>query len=165
MDREALWETEYSDEHESAESVLRLVAEVADVGKRADSFISERSELTRSAAVRLIEGGNARLEGGKLSKNYKMREGDVLLLELPAPEPSDAQPENIPLDIIYEDSDIIVVNKPEGMVVHPAPGNTSGTLVNALLYHCGDTARIVGEVLVGAVWSEGGIRCAKRKCR
>ena len=75
MDREALWETEYSDENESAESVLRLVAEKADVGKRADSFISERSELTRSAAVRLIEGGNARLEGGKLGKNYKMREG------------------------------------------------------------------------------------------
>ena len=147
MDREALWETEYSDENESAESVLRLVAEKADVGKRADSFISERSELTRSAAVRLIEGGNARLEGGKLSKNYKMREGDVLLLELPEPEPSDAQPENIPLDIVYEDSDIIVVNKPEGMVVHPAPGNASGTLVNALLYHCADGLSGIGGVV------------------
>ena len=147
MDREALWETEYSDENESAESVLRLVAEKADVGKRADSFISERSELTRSAAVRLIEGGNARLEGGKLSKNYKMREGDVLLLELPEPEPSDAQPENIPLDIVYEDSDIIVVNKPEGMVVHPAPGNASGTLVNALLYHCAEGLSGIGGVV------------------
>ena len=147
MDREALWETEYSDENESAESVLRLVAEKADIGKRADSFISERSELTRSAAVRLIEGGNARLEVGKLSKNYKMREGDVLLLELPEPEPSDAQPENIPLDIVYEDSDIIVVNKPEGMVVHPAPGNASGTLVNALLYHCADGLSGIGGVV------------------
>ena len=147
MDREALWETEYSDENSSAESVLRLVAENKDVGKRADSFISECSELTRSAAVRLIEGGYARLENAKLTKNYKMREGDVLVLELPEPEPSDAQPENIPLDIIYEDSDIIVVNKPEGMVVHPAPGNTSGTLVNALLYHCADGLSGIGGVV------------------
>ena len=90
MDREALWETEYSDENESAESVLRLVAEKADVGKRADSFISERSELTRSAAVRLIESGEVLLEGtfGKLSKNYKLRLGDVITVSIPALPPS-----------------------------------------------------------------------------
>lgn len=147
MDREVLWENEYADDSASADTPLRLVASSDDVGKRADSFISEGTELTRSAAVRLIEAGEARLDGGRLTKNYKMRAGDVIIIALPEPEPCDAQPENIPIDIIYEDSDIIVVNKPEGMVVHPAAGNPSGTLVNALLYHCAEGLSGIGGVV------------------
>ena len=151
MEREEIFEAEYcdcdNDEAVEAESALRIVAADIDASKRADSFISEHTDLTRSAAVRLIENGNARLEGGKLSKNYKLKVGDVILLELPKPEPSDALPENIPIDIIYEDGDVIVVNKAEGMVVHPAPGNTSGTLVNALLYHCAEGLSGIGGVV------------------
>lgn len=139
--RDDLFENEY------CADALRIEVEEGDVGKRADSFISDRTELTRSAAVRLIEAGDARLEGGSLSKNYKLRAGDVIEITLPEPEPSDALPENIPIDVIYEDGDIIVVNKPEGMVVHPAPGNPGGTLVNALLYHCAEGLSGIGGVV------------------
>ena len=147
MEREEFFENEYLGDDGSRDSSLRLVAAKEDIGKRADSFISDNTDLTRSAAVRLIENGDASLEGGKLTKNYKLRAGDIILLELPEPEPADALPENIPIDIIYEDNDIIVVNKAEGMVVHPAPGNASGTLVNALLYHCADRLSGIGGVV------------------
>lgn len=148
MEKEASFEIEYAD----ADSPLSMTADEGDVGKRADSFISESFGLTRSAAARLIEGGEARLENGKLTKNYKMRCGDVITLELPEPQTSSAEPENIPIDVIYEDEDIIVVNKPEGMVVHPAPGNYGGTLVNALLYHCaGELSGIGGVIRPGIV--------------
>lgn len=142
-------ETEYTDEQ-----TLRLVPDEEDLGKRADAFISEKSEFTRSAAVRLIESGEVRIEGkdNGINKKYKLCRGDVLIIRLPEPEPSEAQPENIPLDIVYEDADIIVVNKPEGMVVHPAPGNPDGTLVNALLYHCrGELSGIGGVIRPGIV--------------
>ena len=125
-----------------------------DVGKRIDALVADRTELTRSAAVRLIESGEVLLEGasGKLSKNYKLRDGDTITVSIPEPEPSDAMPENIPIDVIYEDADIIVVNKAEGMVVHPAPGNPNGTLVNALLYHCeGQLSGIGGVIRPGIV--------------
>ena len=152
---EDFFENEYTDDTFSAADVLlRFVSEAGDVGKRVDVFICEKTELTRSAAVRLIEGGNACLEGSDktLPKNYKMRKGDTVLISLPEPEPSEAEPENIPLDIVYEDADIIVVNKPKGMVVHPAPGNSSGTLVNALLYHCkGELSGIGGVIRPGIV--------------
>jgi 23S rRNA pseudouridine1911/1915/1917 synthase len=119
-----------------------------DVGKRLDLFLSEKMNITRSAAVKLIEGGDVTLEGksGSIAKNYKLRIGDIITVVLPEAEVSEARPENIPLDIIYEDEDIIVVNKPKGMVVHPAAGNPSGTLVNALLYHCGDSLSGIGGV-------------------
>lgn len=131
------------------ERVLRLASTVEDVGKRADAFVAEKSELTRSAAARLIENGDVRVEGRDkpLNKKDKISLGDVLVLVLPEPEPCEAQPENIPLDIVYEDEDIIVVNKPEGMVVHPAAGNPTGTLVNALLYHCKDGLSGIGGVI------------------
>ena len=124
-----------------------VTSEDFDAGKRVDAFVAEKTELTRSAAARLIEGGRVLLDGKSIPKNYKMRKGDVLEIELPEPTAAEAAPENIPIDVIYEDDDIIVVNKQKGMVVHPAAGNPSGTLVNALLYHCKDSLSGVGGVV------------------
>jgi len=126
---------------------IELVSDSFDVGKRADAFISEKTELTRSAIVRLIESGDILLGDKRFQKNYKLREGDVFTVNIPEAEPDRAIPENIPLDVVYEDEDIIVVNKPKGMVVHPAAGNPTGTLVNALLYHCKDSLSGIGGVL------------------
>ena len=122
-------------------------------GERADAFLARTvAELTRSAAQRLLEDGAVTLNGRPLKKNYKTTPGDVLEVMLPDPEPVDVVPQNIPLDVVYEDSDVIVINKPVGMVVHPAPGHPDGTLVNALLYHCGDTlSGINGELRPGIV--------------
>ena len=127
---------------------VNITADDSDAGKRLDLFLSEKLDLTRSAAVKLIEGGDAVLEGRReIAKNYKLRSGDLIFVTLPKPEISEALPENIPLDIVYEDEDIIVVNKPKGMVVHPAAGNPDGTLVNALLYHCKDSLSGIGGVI------------------
>ncbi len=123
-------------------------------GARLDKFLSDVSSLTRSAAARLIEEGCVTVElpaGGGFKpvtagKNLKLPAGARVTVVYPQPEDSEALPENIPLDIIYEDKDILVVNKPVGMVVHPAPGNPTGTLVNALLYHCGESLSGVGGV-------------------
>ena len=122
-------------------------------GERADAFLARTvEELTRSAAQRLLEEGSVTLNGKTLKKNYKTTPGDVLEVVLPDPEPVDVLPQNIPLDVVYEDHDVIVINKPVGMVVHPAPGHPDGTLVNALLYHCGDTlSGINGELRPGIV--------------
>ena len=139
--------SEYIDEELVGGEGKEITSDAFDAGKRADAFIAEHTELTRSAAVRLIEGGNVLLRGAPFSKNYKVREGDVFEVTIPQAEPDIALPEDIPLDIVYEDSDIIVVNKPKGMVVHPAAGNTSGTLVNALLYHCGESLSGIGGVI------------------
>ena len=118
-----------------------------DRGKRIDVFLSERACVSRSAAAKLVEEGNVLVNGKAVAKNYKLTEGDSVSVEIPEAEPSEAIPENIPLDIVYEDDDIIVVCKPQGMVVHPAAGNTTGTLVNALLYHCGDSLSGIGGVV------------------
>ncbi len=124
----------------------QIASDIFDVGKRADSFIAERTELTRSFVSKLIESGSVLVNGSTFAKNYKIRKGDVFTLYLPEAEDDIAEPENIPLSIVYEDSDIIVVNKPKGMVVHPAAGNRSGTLVNALLYHCRGSLSGIGGV-------------------
>lgn len=117
-------------------------------GVRLDKFISDSCpDLTRSAAVNLIEKGLVAVNGNSQSKKYKLSAGDIISLEIPEPVEYEAQPENIPLDIVYEDNDLLVVNKPKGMVVHPAPGNYSGTLVNALLYHCKDSLSGINGVL------------------
>jgi 23S rRNA pseudouridine1911/1915/1917 synthase len=116
-------------------------------GVRADVFTAEVTGLSRSAAARLMEEGHVLLNDKPVTKNAKLCPGDQLDVELPEPEPTEALPENIPLDIVYEDEDIIVVNKPVGMVVHPAAGNPNGTLVNALLYHCGDSLSGIGGVI------------------
>lgn len=109
-------------------------------GERIDSFLSAVcDELTRSAAVRLIESGNVLVNGKMPAKNTKLRDGDIVSVSIPEPEPAEALPEDIPLDIAYEDDDLLVVDKPKGMVVHPAAGHSSGTLVNALLFHCGES--------------------------
>lgn len=119
----------------------------ADAGQRLDRFVSEKCNITRSLAAKLIEGGDITVGGASPAKNYKMREGDTVTVILPEPEPCEALPEDIPLDVIYEDGDIIVVNKPQGMIVHPATGIYTGTLVNALLYHCQDSLSGVGGVV------------------
>ena len=121
--------------------------DAAHAGVRADVFAAEVTGLSRSAAARLMDEGHILLGDKPVTKNTKLCEGDALTVELPEPEPCEALPENIPLDIVYEDEDIIVVNKPVGMVVHPAAGNPNGTLVNALLYHCGDQLSGIGGVI------------------
>ena len=126
---------------------LTFLVEAAEAGTRIDKYLSERADLTRSAAVRLLEEGDVSVSGASVSKNYKVRTGDAISVNIPEPEPDTALPENIPLDVVYEDADIIVINKPVGMVVHPAAGNPSGTLVNALLYHCKGSLSGIGGVL------------------
>ena len=103
--------------------------------------------MTRSQAARLIESGEVAVTGKTAGKSYKLAGGEDIAVTLPEPEPVEAVPQDIPLDVVYEDADVIVVNKPSGMVVHPAPGHPDGTLVNALLYHCAGTLSGVGGAL------------------
>lgn len=117
-------------------------------GDRIDKYISEKSSsMSRSAVAAIIEKGGVEVNGKEVSKNYKLRENDKITVVVPEPQELDAKPENIPLDIVYEDNDLLVVNKPKGMVVHPAAGNYTGTLVNALLYHCKDSLSGINGVL------------------
>lgn len=122
-------------------------------GVRADKFLSEAiPDITRSALQGYIADGAVKVNGVAINKNYKTKIGDVISVEIPEPVELEAVAENIPLDIIYEDNDLIVVNKPKGMVVHPAAGNYTGTLVNALLYHCkGSLSGINGVLRPGIV--------------
>lgn len=122
-------------------------------GVRADKFLSEAiPDITRSALQGYIADGGVKVNGVAINKNYKTKIGDVISVEIPEPVELEAVAENIPLDIIYEDNDLIVVNKPKGMVVHPAAGNYTGTLVNALLYHCkGSLSGINGVLRPGIV--------------
>lgn len=137
--------TEWNDLDEAA--ALLLTAEESDAGERLDRFVSDKGGLSRSAAVKLIEEGSVTVGGAVSNKNYRMRAGDSVEVTLPEPEPMEAIPQNIPIDVVYEDDDLIVVNKPVGMVVHPAAGNPDCTLVNALLYHCGGSLSGVGGVI------------------
>ncbi len=120
---------------------------------RADAAIAAALDgLTRSAAGRWLEEGRVALGGRPLKKNAKLQAGDVVVLSPPQPQPVDRIPQDIPLDVAYEDQDVIVVNKPAGLVVHPAPGHPDGTLVNALLYHCKNSlSGINGELRPGIV--------------
>ena len=130
---------------------LTLTADRA--GERADQLLARLlPELTRSAAQRLLEDGRVTCGGQAVKKNYKTAPGDVLTVSLPDPAPIDVLPQNIPLDVVFEDGDVIWVNKPVGMVVHPAAGHPDGTLVNALLYHCGKSlSGINGSLRPGIV--------------
>ncbi len=120
------------------EKVLCFVVEEA--GLRLDKWLAERMEgMTRSSVQNLIQSGCVTSGGKPLAKSAKLFPGDEVMVTLPELTPPDIEPEQIPLDIVYEDNDLLVVNKPKGMVVHPAPGNQAGTLVNALLFHCGDS--------------------------
>ncbi len=126
---------------------LEWTAEAAAAGTRLDAFLAGQMEKTRSSVQKLIEEGNVRVNGSPAGKNTRLREGDRVEAVEPPPEVLDVTPQNIPLDIVYEDGDLLVVNKPKGMVVHPAPGNPDGTLVNALLYHCGGSLSGINGVI------------------
>lgn len=115
--------------------------------QRLDIYVAEREGISRSAAARLIENGYVTVNGAQQSKNYRLREDDEVNIEETEPEPAAAEAQDIPLDVIYEDDMLILVNKPKGMVVHPAAGNLSGTLVNALLHHCGNSLSGIGGVI------------------
>lgn len=114
----------------------KLIFTAAENGARLDKYISDNSEISRNYASRLAEEGAVTVNGDKAGKKTKLKAGDVIEIEIPEAEELEAKPQNIPIDIVYEDDSVIVVNKPQGMVVHPAPGNPDGTLVNGLLYHC-----------------------------
>ena len=122
--------------------ILQTASE--DAGKRLDAWLAEQTELTRSAVQKLMEEGRVTAAGKPLAKNTRLTGGETVSVKLPEPEAVDIVPQNIPLDVVYEDEDVIVVNKPKGLVVHPAPGHPDGTLVNALLYHCGESLSGIG---------------------
>lgn len=128
-----------------------VTAEAEDAGTRADVFLAAKLGVSRSNMQKLLENGRVK-RGEKIIKaNYKVRAGEMFVVDIPEPEPIEAVPENIPLDIIYEDDDVVVLNKARGMVVHPAPGNYTGTLVNALLYHCSNLSGINSAIRPGIV--------------
>ncbi len=116
-------------------------------GRRLDVFLAEKVDITRSYAATLIGEENVLVNGKKAAKNTKLKMGDAVQVTIPNPQEYTAEPENIPIDIVYEDEHLLVVNKPKDMVVHPAAGNYSGTLVNAILYHCGDSLSGINGVM------------------
>ncbi|MBR1384786.1 MAG: RluA family pseudouridine synthase [Ruminococcus sp.] len=122
-------------------------------GERLDKWLSDQiDELTRSAVQKLIDSGDILVNGEKVPKNYKLKGSEEINVILPEPELLDVKPQNLPIDIVYEDDDLLIVNKPKGMVVHPAAGNSDETLVNALLYHCeGRLSSINGVIRPGIV--------------
>ncbi len=122
---------------------MRVLVQTEESGERIDALLA-RFSMTRSAAQRLLEQGRVTLGGEPVPKNRRTAPGEVYVCELPEPEPAEPEAQDIPLDVVYEDSDVIVVNKPRGMVVHPAAGHPDGTLVNALLHHCGDSLSGIG---------------------
>jgi len=130
---------------------INFKASPEDEGLRLDVFAAQALDLSRSHIQRHIEDGHIRVNLLHVPKRYTIKAEDIVTCLIPAPEIYEAKPEPIPLDIIYEDGDIIVINKPQGMVVHPAPGHLSGTLVNGLLYHCHDLSGVNGVLRPGIV--------------
>ena len=124
------------------EEIILISAEES--GERIDALLALHSGLSRNAAQRLIEQGYVLLNGQPARKNTRCKENDLLEVTLPETEDTSLTAQNIPLEILFEDNDVIVINKPRGMVVHPAPGHPDGTVVNALLYHCGDSLSGIG---------------------
>ncbi len=133
-------------------AMTRIIEIYGDGENRLDKLISDSGELSRSAAAKLIERGLVSVNGKPADKKKILKSGETAFVQIPEPEEQDILPEDIPLDILYEDSDLLVVNKPKGMVVHPAAGHYSGTLVNALMFHCKDSlSGINGEIRPGIV--------------
>lgn len=133
-------------------TIHKLKVTTDSFGQRIDIFVSKNiSELSRARIKSLIESDNITVNGSKVKASYRVRKDDIVCVEVPPPVTASLTPENIPLNIIYEDNDIIVVNKKSGMVVHPAAGHPNGTLVNALLYHCKNLSGIGGELKPGIV--------------
>ena len=118
-----------------------------DINKRLDVFMAERGSITRSASQKLLKDGLVKVNGNVIAKSYKTKLGDVVEFDIPDAVESENVPQNIDIDIVYEDEHLLVVNKPRGMVVHPAAGNPDNTLVNALLYHCGDSLSGINGVI------------------
>ncbi|MDT2170349.1 RluA family pseudouridine synthase [Paenibacillus larvae] len=139
-------------EHIELDGFEDWIAGEEHAGERIDKFVSECLDgVSRTQIQQWIKEGHISVNEKQVKPNYKLAEGDRIKLNIPDPEQVDIRPEPIPLDIYYEDKDVIVVNKPRGMVVHPAPGHSSGTLVNALMYHCKDLSGINGEMRPGIV--------------
>ena len=134
------------DDCENAYSEKTITVPGESCGERLDSFVSGAAGITRSYAQKLIDDGSITVNSRPSKKNFKLSAGDAVSVMIPAPEECGAFPEDIPLDVVYEDDDIIIVNKPVGMVVHPAPGHSSGTLVNALMHRCGSSLSGIGGV-------------------
>ncbi|MCC6443614.1 MAG: RluA family pseudouridine synthase [Armatimonadetes bacterium] len=133
-------------------AVSEIEVSQQEAGRRLDAFVAAQiPELSRSAAERLVASGHILIGGRPAKPSYKVRPGERVTVSVPPPEPTEILPEAIPLDILYEDSDLVVINKPRGMVVHPAAGAHSGTLVNAVLAHCDDLSGIGGEERPGIV--------------
>ena len=126
---------------------LKINAAEKNKGERLDKFIADNSDISRSYAAKLCEDGFVLCGEKQLLKKYKILGTEEITINVPEPEELSIEPENIPLNIVYEDSDVIVVNKPQGLCVHPAPGNESGTLVNGLVYHCGDELSAINGVI------------------
>jgi len=128
-----------------------VTAGAEDAGARIDVCLAAKLGVSRSNMQKLLEEGRVKRGDKVLKANYKVRAGEVYTVDIPEPEPIETVPEDIPLDIIYEDGDVVVLNKARGMVVHPAPGNYTGTLVNALLYHCKNLSGINSAIRPGIV--------------
>ena len=128
--------------------ILNFLTEDCDSGLRIDKFLIEKTEnLSRAYIQKLIEDGQVELDGNLINKSFKISPNQTITVKIPEPENLDVRPENIPLDIVYEDKDLLIVNKPKGMVVHPAPGNYNHTLVNALMYHCKNSLSGINGIL------------------
>ena len=129
-------------------ATLTMMTELADTGKRLDVYLSEYSEgFSRSYAAKLIDEGRVAVGGKSVKRSYKLSGEEEISVDLPDLKPLEVPAEDIPLDIVYEDGDVLVVNKPRGMVVHPGPGNSSGTLVNAIMFHMGDSLSSINGVI------------------
>lgn len=139
---------EFNDYKEDNNCTGKQLFIVKDFNIRLDKFLTEKlSEMSRSHIQKLIRDGNVTVNKKAVKANYKVSLGEIIEIDIPEPECLDIVPENIPLDILYEDEDILVVNKPKGMVVHPAPGHYSGTLVNAIMFHCKENLSGINGVL------------------
>ncbi|WP_018756658.1 RluA family pseudouridine synthase [Paenibacillus terrigena] len=145
--------SEQQEQRGSEADVQEWTVTAEDHKERIDKYITESIEdnVSRSQIQLWIQDGHALVNGRVVKSNYKLAEGDRITLTIPEVSPVDIVPEDIPLDIAYEDRDVVVINKPRGMVVHPAPGHSSGTVVNALMYHCKDLSGINGELRPGIV--------------
>lgn len=130
------------------QDIYEYLVKDSDAGQRIDKLLSiQLTDFSRSYIQKLLSNRAVLIHGQPIKSNYKVKEGDYIQVEIPEPEVLDVQPENIPLDIVYEDTDILIINKPKGMVVHPAAGHYSGTLVNAILYHCQDDLSTINGFL------------------
>lgn len=128
--------------------IFRLTVDASLCGSRIDVAVADwLDHLTRSGVQKLLSDGKVTVNDHPVTKNYKLRTGDTLCVEIPVAKPMEAQAQDIPVNVVYEDEDLLVVDKPKGMVVHPAPGNPDGTLVNALLYHCGGSLSGINGVI------------------